>query len=295
MDVFETDDWAPMQPQAPQPHFPSRYLRPTIAPTVATHVTMPDGARIATFVYGSLANECVCMIHGNGEEHGIFGPIIDRLVEAGYCVVTLDSRAQGKSTRGTARLTYELMAKDAVCVLDALKVASFHLLGFSDGGIEVLIIARDWPERTLSATALGANLTPEGVIEAPEWDLAGEEVKMRAWAEYWTDPGTSCEMRPEDVDRTLLLPSPGEAYLTAELFRLMLDEPQIEASSLASITCPVTVCVGEMDCICPYETAQIARNIPNVRLKVINDAYHSLPKHEVDFVTRLLLETMASA
>lgn len=284
-------------PTPPQPHFPSRYTRPSTTPTIARRVVTPDGARIATFVYGTLRTDeaPVLMLHGNGEEHGIFGPIVDVVNAAGRPVVAIDSRAQGKSTRGSARLTYELMAADVVCALDALEVRRVHVLGFSDGGIEALLLGRDYPERVASITALGANLTPEGVIEDPSWDLDGSISANQTWAEYWTDCGGPCETKPFDVDPGLLYTDPFEAAQTAELLQLMLDEPHIEASSLSAIHCPTTIMVGEHDCIEPAETRAIVDAIPGARLVVVPGAGHSLPKLVPDTVSCQLLVNLLRA
>ena len=274
-----------MTPTPPQPHFPSPYARPTVAPTRALAVRRPDGARLAVFAYGDADGAPVLLAHGNGEEHGIFGPTVDSLVERGFRVVALDSRGQGKSTLGSARLTYELLADDALSALDALGVRAAHVLGFSDGAIEALLMARDHAERVLSVTALGANLTPEGVID-DGWDLAGTIAQLRAWAARdW----------PGGVDPSLLTPTPAEAAATADLLQLMLDEPHIDAASLAAIGCPVTVVAGEFDVIRDDETVAIARAIPGARLIVVPGQGHSLPKHVPDLVTSLLLDTIDCA
>ena len=117
------------------------------------------------------------MLHGNGEEHGIFGRVIDATVDRGYDVVAMDSRDQGESTRGSGAFTYERMTADAAAVLDDLGIASAHVLGFSDGGIEGLLLARDYANKVASLTAIGANL----IRKAPEtflgflntWQLRG--------------------------------------------------------------------------------------------------------------------------
>lgn len=274
-----------MAPIPPQPHFPSPYSRPSVAPTRALLMGRPDGARIAVFAYGDECGEPVLVVHGNGEEHGIFGPTIDELVGRGHLVVAADSRGQGKSSLGSARITYELMADDALAALDALGIGAAHMLGFSDGAIEALLLARDHPERALSVTALGANLTPEGVVDAG-WDLVGAIAGLRAWAEHeWG----------EGVDPELLTPTPQEAAGTADLLQLMLDEPHIDASSLGAIRCPVTVVAGEFDVIRDDETVAIARAIPGARLLIVPGEGHSLPKHVPGFVTHCLLETIARA
>jgi len=278
----------------PRLHFPSPYETPTTLPTSAEVIAMPDGAQIATFVYGTAGAlgalpAPILMLHGNGEDHTIFGPMIDAAVSAGHMVVAIDSRAQGKSTRGTAPLTYELLAQDALTVLDRIGVPAAHVLGFSDGGIEGLLLARDHADRVLSLTALGANLTPEGVIEDPEWDIANSIAANKDWLAYWTTHPTV------GVDPSLLSPTPEEAGVTAELLQLMVDEPHIPAESLAAITCPTTIMVGEFDCIVPQETEAIHDNIAGSRLVVVPEAEHSLPKQVPDRVVDELLATVKAA
>lgn len=263
---------------------------------------MDDGARIAAYVYGDCPYDVdatvrppVLFLHGNGEEHGIFGPMIDAVVERGYAVVALDSRAQGRSTRGTRRLSYELMAKDALCCLGELGVTQAQLVGFSDGAIEALIIARDHPELARSLLSIGANLTPEGVVDTEEWDIAGTIRAHAAWASWIRD-------LPSDspIDAALLWPTADEAQDVVDLLGLMLEEPQIEAASLATIACPTTIMAGEADCILLSETEAIAAGIrsggtADVRLVIVPEAGHSLPKEAPEVVTRELLALLARA
>lgn len=277
----------PTAPVPPQPHFPSYYLRPTVAPRVARRVRTADNAQIAAFVYGvgRDGTDPVLFLHGNGEEHGIFGVQINGLVGDGRCAIGVDSRAQGASTRGCAALTYELMAADALAVLDALGVRRAHVAGFSDGAIEALLLARDHPERVASVLSMGANLTPEGVLAEDDWDMEGTAEQCEAWAAW-------LEGDPEGVDPTIVTPSANAARTTAELMRLMLDEPHIPAESLGAIRCPVTVMAGEFDCIDPGETQRIAEAIPKARKVVVPGADHVLPKCAPDDVNRELFSLL---
>ena len=273
----------------PELHFPSPYARPSAAPSLARRVAMPDGAQIATFVYGALdgCDTPVLFLHGNGEEHGIFGPAIDAVTELGLAAVAIDSRAQGKSSRGTERLTYDLFASDALRVLDKLGVSRAHVVGFSDGAIEGLLLARDHADRVTSLLCIGANLTPEGVTD-DDFDIEGIAAVNEAWADAW-------ESSAGDVDPDLLSPTPQEARITAELMRLMLEEPHIDASSLGGISCPTTVMVGEFDCIDDFETIAIYQAIPEAKLVVVPFMGHVLPKHAPDDVSRELLELIGRA
>lgn len=304
---------------APPPvHVPRPYARPRARLAARVDVPTPDDAHIATWIYApegadlaadpaadlaadpaaaagpaadlaALVADPACppvlMLHGNGEEHGIFGPVIDAVTASGRAVVAVDSRAQGASTRGGAPLSYELMAADAARALDAVGAARAHVLGFSDGAILGLLLARDRPARVLTLTALGANLTPEGLAPEDLEAMAAAAAANRAWAEGGREGVLLEDGTP--------IPSPTEAARISELLELMVREPQIEAASLGAIGCPTTVMAGELDDILPAETARIAAAIPGARLVIVPGADHSLPKVAPDAVARELLATVA--
>ena len=292
-------------PERPQLHFPSPYLLPTAHLAAARLVPMADGAQIAAFAYvpdafaraadADLADAAaqmpdpVLMLHGNGEEHGIFGQVIDAVCASGRPVVAVDSRAQGKSTRGTAELTYELMADDALAALAALGFGKAHLLGFSDGAIEALIIARDHPELALSLLSIGANLSPDGVDDSFQMEQAAQS--LLAWADFWEKGDGS----RRDVDPGLVRPTPQEARTTAELLHMMVVYPQIDPASLSQIACPTTVMAGEFDEIKREETDLIHVSIPGSRLVIVPGAGHVLPKEAPEDVAREALATIAMA
>lgn len=266
---------------------------------------MADGAQIAAFAYvpdafaraadADLADAAaqmpdpVLMLHGNGEEHGIFGQVIDAVCASGRPVVAVDSRAQGKSTRGTEELTYELMADDAMAALAALGFGKAHLVGFSDGAIEALIIARDHPELALSLLSIGANLSPDGVDDSFQMEQAAQN--LLAWADFWEKGDGS----RRDVDPGLVRPTPQEARTTAELLHMMVVYPQIDPASLSQIACPTTVMAGEFDEIKREETDLIHVSIPGSRLVIVPGAGHVLPKEAPEDVAREALATIAMA
>lgn len=286
-----------MMPRIPAPYRTTTYAFPAAPMRLARRIATPDGAGLATFVYGPqdieleelLGHNPVLVLHGNGGSHATFAAVIERLCAAHIGVIAFDARAQGQSTHGTAPLTYEQLAEDALQVMDALDVRSAHVLGHSDGGIEALLLARDHAERISSIVAGGANLTPEGVVEDPSWDTEGSAATNRAWAAFMQAPEL-----PGDIDPSLL-PQRQDASLSGELLQLMLDEPHIEAASLGSIGCPACVLVGENDCITWDETQAIASAIPGARLVVIPGVGHSLPRLAPDGVALQVLTNIMLA
>ena len=278
----------------PAPYRTTAYALPKAPLFFAQHVAMPDGAEIAVFVYGPQDGEPdglrasvpVLVLHGNGGSHATYAAVIEDLCEKGFFVIAPDMRAQGRSTRGSLPLTYELFAEDALRVLDALGVARVHVLGHSDGGIEALLLARDHANRIASIVAGGANLTPDGVVDDPVWDTAGSAAANHAWADFMQAGDLPAAIDPA------LLPSAQETRISGELLSLMLDEPHIDAASLSSISCPVTVMVGEFDCIRDDETVAIVRAIPKAQLIVVPDCGHSIPRKRPDAVVWALMRQL---
>ena len=288
-----------MSVEFPPVHVPRPYEHPHTPVAARVEVPTEDGAAIVAWVYApagvtdapgtpfgiDLAVPPVLMLHGNGEEHGIFGPTIDAACASGRAVIAVDSRAQGESSRGGAPLTYELMAADAREVCARLGVPQVHVLGFSDGAILGLLLARDWAPHVLSLVAIGANLTPAGLGEDGVAWMVETAAANRAWARNGHTGATLPDGTP--------VPSLAEAAQIAELLELMVDQPQIPAESLATISCPVTVMAGELDDILPEETERIAAAIPGARLVVVPGLDHNLPKLAPADVTRELMACVA--
>lgn len=248
---------------------------------------MADGARVVAFVYAPAGTSGepgtpfgvartpapVVVLHGNGEDHehmlGLIGPLSRK-----RSVIAIDTRGHGASTRGTAPLDYDLIASDVLEVMSRLGVTQAHVLGFSDGGIVGLLLALNAPHRVLGLVTLGANLTPEGLV--PE--VAGD---MRRGLRELESAGQGG-------------PGRGPRYTNAELLRLMLEHPHIDAASLAVVRCPTCVMAGEHDLIRYEETHTIAGAITGARQVTVAGAGHDLPLDAPTAVCREALKTFAA-
>ena len=292
----------------PPVYRPKPYSKPTAHLKSHLRVLLDDGAEIATFVYApssptdekpcedlastaayisSVSNKTfatpIVFLHGNGEEHGIFGTIIDEVCNQGYIAIGIDSRDQGLSTRGTAAFTYEQMAEDTYVVLKQLGVTSAHIVGFSDGAILGLLLARDYSDIVASLVSIGANLEPDTLGDM-SWLYESIEGNKKWAAEGW-EGATLEDGYP--------VPTPTEAARIAEHLELMVDNPHIDPASLGQISIPTVVMAGEYDEIFPEETRRIAEAIPTARLLFIPGCPHNVPKVSPDAVVRRILANLA--
>ncbi len=222
-------------------------------------VNTRDDAKIAVFMWGPEINDCkalpLVMLHGNGSSHHSLADIAEHFAPS-RPVIAPDMRSQGVSSRGSETpITYDLLARDLVEITKALHLTKACFLGHSDGGIESLLLARDYPQLVAGFVALGANITTSGLIE-------GEAEFIHQGVELYSSIAHE-------------LP---KAHERAELFELMANYPDIPAESLQRISCPATIMAGEFDVISPKETQAIYENIPHARLEIVPECGHSLQR-----------------
>ena len=243
------------------------------AGAIAQKTTVPYGANQAAGKYYDIRGiKMYCEIYGNGKPllliHGNNGSIksFDQNIPylaARYKVIVADSRAQGNSKDRGESLTFEMMADDYAALLDALKIDSAYVVGWSDGGINALLLAMRHPEKVIKLAATGANLWPDASAFAPgAWETE------RKYYDANKNRGRQTEKEKNDW----------------KLFLLDWNQPNISLSALHSIHCPALIICGDHDVISIEHTIQIFRNIPQAALWVVPCSGHStLIDHADDF------------
>lgn len=211
------------------------------------------GIRMYAETYGQ--GQPLLIIHGNGGSIAHFVHQIPYFSKK-YRVIVADSRAQGKSVDGGDSLSYEMMADDYAALLEALKIDSAYVLGWSDGGINGLLLAMRHPEKVKKLAITGANLWPD--TTAVFSDV--EDLIVPAYTAL-KEKGAKTE---------------GEkgAY---KLMRLLVEQPRIPAASLGAIRVPTLVIGGDHDVIKPEHTLLIAQRIPQSYLWILPNSGHSTP------------------
>ena len=224
----------------------------------ATHYINTRGFRLYYETYGS--GKPLLMIHGNGGNGGVFTLQIPYFAQH-YKVILPDSRAQGKSTDESDTLTYEMMADDMNALLDTLHLDSCYVIGWSDGGINGLLLAIRHPGKVKKLAVTGANLFPDS----------------SALGNFYKE-GLAYEDTLKSKPQTALVKH------QFKLVHMMNVEPHITSDQLKTIHCPTLVIGGDHDIIQPAHTLLIAQAIPHSYLWIVPHSGHAtLQEHPDDF------------
>jgi len=214
------------------------------------------GARIFYAVYGK--GDPVVLLHGGMGNSAHFGFQLPALVDR-FQVIAIDSRGQGRSTRGSAPISYDLMAGDVIAVLDKLAISRASFVGWSDGGEIALKLGIAFPDRVDRLFVFGANYDASGSKprSAPSATFAAYSVRCRS--EYLR------------LSRTGL---PYNATVNA-LLPLWRTPTGITKDQLRGIRAPVMMADGDHDEIIVLDQIEeMSRLIPNAQLKVFESASH---------------------
>lgn len=237
--------------------------------------------------------------------------ICDGLVAAGYRVIRFDNRDCGLSTRfDTAPIpavaeiiaalrcgempavpyTLDDMAGDSIGLLDALQIERAHVVGISMGGAIAQLLAAAYPQRARSLTCIMAS-SGHQALPGP-----APEAANALFAPLPRDRSRD-SIVADGIRRFRVVASPGypsdDAWLQ-QLFAREYDRgfyPAGVARQLAAIlangdrrqvlgriTVPTLVLHGTEDPLIPPACGEdIARHVPQARLRAISGMGHDLP------------------
>lgn len=241
-----------------------------------------NDAQIYFEVAGNSTGKPLVLLHGGLGNLTDFNGILNQLPNQSR-FIGIDFRGHGKSTLGSARLTYQQHQADVAAVLAYLDIECFSVLGFSDGGIVAYRMAVKTPSKIEALVALGAQwrldtndpvferlsgLTPEkwlrmfpdsvayykAVNPAPDFDAL-----VKAVVSLWTD--TQATGYPNASTKQITAPTlivRGDEDHLFSLNEAVSLREQIEGASFFNI---------------PFAGHEAHKDAPNLFLEAVNDFF----------------------
>lgn len=152
-----------------------------------------------------------------------------------YQVIAVDNRGIGKSTDTDQPFTYETMASDINQLLEKLHIDSALVLGYHNGTMVGLLLAKDYPKKVKKLMALGLHIQQDS-FAYDQSIIANYEKRMK-------------ETQDPKVKKVAALES-------------RRDYPNIPFSELSTIKVPVLVVGADKGTIVKEHILKIARTLP---------------------------------
>lgn len=244
------------------------------------------------------------------------------LADGGFRVTRFDNRDTGLSTKmeeagepdmpavmaGKAEPAYalEVLADDAVELLDSLRIRAAHIVGASMGGFITQLMALNHPDRVLSLTSImsgpGGHDAVPPTAEGAEvlWRIPPPEREAMVEHGLWVRRLLAGESNPFDeaaerrrveraFDRTFY-----PVGAARQLAAVLAAPSRLER--LKNITAPTLVVHGIDDILVPVENGRrTAAAIPGARLLEFEGMGHNLPERFWPVIVDAIAETARKA
>ena len=217
------------------------------------------------------------LLHGglsDGTGWGLQLPVLSER----YRVFVPDRRGHGRSPDTDAPFHYDDMATETATFLEQVVGGPAHLVGWSDGGIVALLVARNRPDLVRRQVLMGANYHHDGLL--PDFDTGddpdGESVGVlkAIYQGVAVDPSHWPEMY-------------------AKTMRLFREEPELSVDELEPIATPTLVLVGDDDCVHHDHTVRLFETLRDAQLAIVPGASHLLHLEKSALVNQLIVDFLA--
>ena len=261
------------------------------------YISIDGGIKLYVETFGGPENEACLFISGAGANSSFWTDhLCDSLVRNGFFVIKYDHRDFGYSSKiDWAKDPYDFMhlAKDALTILDSLKVDKAHVIGHSMGGFIVQMLAIHSPDRLISMTSISSSTNSPDIPMPPEktWEIYLSNKPqndfdkdldgfLKVWkylngtADFDEDLArayTKNLYRRQDIDEAL-----GATHVKAQAN--LTDRTE----ALKKVRIPTLVMHGAEDyAVDPYGGIQTAEAIKNAEMVIIPGMGHIPFNHEI--------------
>jgi pimeloyl-ACP methyl ester carboxylesterase len=204
------------------------------------------------------------------------------LAGAGFRVYVPERRGHAHTPDLPGPLSYDAMAGDTVAYLDGVVGGPAHLVGWSDGAVVALLVARRRPDLVERLVLIGQYYNSSGKVTGGLVDQlggGGEELMGFLRTEYDRVSPDGPEHFPVVFDKTM---------------RMLATEPELDLASLAAVTAPTLVLQGDRDEVTLAHGAAVAAALSQGRLAVLPGT-HALPVENPEVVNALLVWFLTGA
>jgi 3-oxoadipate enol-lactonase len=234
-----------------------------------------NGAEIAYRFDGPAGGRVVLMSNSLMSNYDMWDGNVPALSDR-YRVLRYDTRGHGRSSTTPGPYSIGLLADDAAGLLDALGIASAHIVGLSMGGMIGQQLGARYPGRVLSLALCdtASEMPPRSMWEerlaiARSQGIAGlVDGTIKRW---FTEP--FIRRSPGDIEkvRRMILGTGVEGYIACAC----AVRDMAQTTMLLGIRAPTLVLTGRQDPACTVDQAMVLhRVIDGSRLLVLEEAAH---------------------
>ncbi len=234
-----------------------------------------NGITMAYRFDGPEAAPVVMLSNSLMSNHTMWDPQMSVLTES-FRVLRYDTRGHGASDAPPGPYTIQLLAEDAVALLDALDIDKVHFAGLSMGGMIGQYIGANHPDRVSSL------LLCDTASEMPTLEMWNDRIStadtqgiaalldgtLKRW---FTDPFLARDKAAVEKVAEMIRTTGTQGYIACASAVRDMSQTAI----LSRITAPTIIIVGEDDPACTVAQSRVLEeHIDGAQLVILKEASH---------------------
>ena len=248
-------------------------------PTPGRHV---DAGGVHTYYEVQGSGEPLILLHGGFATMRTWRGQTEVFAKR-YQVYLPERRGHGRTPDVDGPTGFEIMARDTIAFMEALRIGPAHIVGWSDGGDVAMELALARPDLVRRLVLIGTVANTGGyTAETQE-------------ANQHLTPDSLPPFIRAAYDR--LSPDGPEHFpvVFEKKAKVWRTEPDHALADLAALTMPTLLLLGDRDDLTVEHAALMLRAIPDAELAVVPGASHGLLFERTDLANRLILDFLAAA
>jgi pimeloyl-ACP methyl ester carboxylesterase len=217
------------------------------------------------------------LLHGGLSDGSAWGLQVPAVAER-HRVFVPDRRGHGRSPDTDAPFHYDDMAAETIAFLETIVRGPAHLVGWSDGGIVSLLVAKSRPDLVTRQVLIGANFHIDGLL--PDFDTGDDPDAEHLAVIKMLYEGAAAD------------PAHWPAFY-AKAVHLFRTEPTLSLDDLRAIDVPTLVLAGDDDCVKHDHTVQLFETLPQAQLAIVPGTSHMVQMEKPALVNQLVLDFLA--
>lgn len=220
------------------------------------------------------------LLHGGFGDISDFKNIILELSKK-YKLIIPDAPGLGRSEHADSIMSYQLMATYYSKMIDLLKLDSLNVLGWSDGGIAALLLAKGRPDKVKKVIAVGPNYRADG-MKKEEIDLTQNKLCNLEWVE--------ANLKDWVVHYKALSPQDDWKRYITEAKRMWFEEEYFPKSTFNLINQNVLLVFGDNDMYTIEHGLEIYRELKNGQFCVFPNTTHEVFREKPKLINQIVVD-----
>lgn len=218
------------------------------------------------------SGESLILLHPGGVDSRVFAPNVDAL-SSRFRTYLPERRGHGHTPDVEGPLTFEMMAQDTVGFIERVVGGPARLVGYSDGAVVALLVARMRPDLVSQLACVAGVFHHDWWLpEAKDPDSSAPEFMAAGYG----------EVSPDGVEHY--------PVVVRKLAAMHADGPALTAEDLGMVGGRALVMVGDDDEVALEHAIDFYRGLPQGELAVVPGTSHGLMVEKSELCNKLLLD-----